>query len=339
MGWNDSRIMDALFNKKTISIFLGITIIFTLAYSQSLNAFVDKENKEDIMTYRVDFWMPPTVRHHYSYTEKSDISRTYSDGSVMTYSREVTFFFDVKAPNPEKDGFLTLNISIDSMHYKYVKGDYTYSYNSQGDLPGNFGLQDYTANAVSLSKFFNVTYSPYGNISKLEGEELEMHRESIKNKKDSFKPVDYYLWSVGAASPRLIQITDMKKIQYPAFRLAEDSTFKSPLFIQLNHIDLKDTVEMTLNEVSSGMMYFSGNFNNPEMLTRTARFEDITDQLVEIDNVKAKGRIASELTPRGTPDKTEIDITMEVSGKINREIFSEVVKSKMVWQLLGQWEY
>jgi hypothetical protein len=257
----------------------------------------------------------------------------------MTYSREVTFFYDVKAPDPKKDGFLTLDISIDSMHYKYTKGDYTYSYNSQGELPGKFSLKDFTANIASLSRYFEMTYSPYGNVSKLEGEALSEYVESLEKKKESFKPVDYFLWSQGAATNRLIQITDMKKILYPEFRLAEDSSFKSPVHIRLNHIDLLDTLDVTLTEVSSGMMYLNGYFNDPELLTKEAYFEDINDELVEIRNVTANGTIVAELTPRGTPEKTEIDMTMEVQGKIKREAFTEVVKSKMIWQLLGQWEY
>jgi hypothetical protein len=337
MGWNDTRIVDAVFIKKAIAYICAA--VFMLSISLPTNLPAQQDEKKEIMTYRMNFWIPPLVRNHYSFTEQSDINRTYSDGSVMTYSREVTFFYDEKAPDPEKDGFLTLDISIDSMHYKYTKGDYTYSYNSQGVLPGKFSLKDFTANIASLSRFFQMTYSPYGNVSKLEGDALSEYVQSIENKKDAFDPVDHFLWLQGASTSRLMQIADMKKIQYPEYRLAEDSSFKSPIYIQLNHIDMLDTLEVTLTEVSSGMMYLSGYFNDPEFFTKTAYFEDINDELVEIQNVKANGTIEQELTPRGTPEKTEIDMTMEVKAKIKREVFSEVVKSKMTWQLLGQWDY
>jgi len=339
MGWNDSRIMDAVFIKKAVVYVFAAIFMLTISFPNILTAQEDDKENEKVLTYKINFWIPPLARNHYSFTEKSDITRTYSDGSVLTYSREVTFFFDLKAPNPENDGFLTLDISIDSMLYKYTKGDYIYSYNSQGDLPGNFELKDFTANIASLSRFFEVTYSPYGNVSKLEGEDLSEYIDKLEKRKDSFNPVDYYLWSQGASSPRLIQIIDMKKIQYPEIRIAEDSSFKSPVYIQLNHIDLQDTLDITLDKVSSGMMYLSGSFNDPKSFTKETHFEDINDQLVEVQNVAAKGTVSIELTPRGTPEKTEIDMTMEVKGKIKREVFSEVVKSKMIWQLLGQWEY
>jgi hypothetical protein len=339
MGWNDSRIVDAVFINKAIAFVFAAVFMLSISLPTNLNAQQEDQEKEDIMTYRINFWLPPLVRNHYSFTEQSDITRTYSDGSIMTYSREVTFFYDVKAPNPEKDGFLTLDISIDSMLYKYTKGDYTYSYNSQGILPGKFSLKDFTANIASLSRFFQMTYSPYGNVSKLEGDALNEYIQSLEIKKDAFDPVDYFLWLQGAATNRLIQIADMKKIQYPEYRLAEDSSFKSPFFIQLDHIDLLDTLNVTLTKVSAGMMYLSGYFNDPESLTKKAYFEDINDELVEIQNVTANGTIEQELTPRGTPEKTEIDMTMVVKAKIKREVFSEVVKSKMIWQLLGQWDY
>jgi hypothetical protein len=339
MGWNDSRFVDALSIKKSLALFLGAVLIFGIAFTKNTSAQSDNEDKKEVITYKVDFWIPPTIRNHYSYKETTDVTRTYSDGTVMNFAREVTYFFDLKAPNPKSDGFIDLNISLDSMHYSFTKGDYSYSFNSQGDMPGNFGLHDYTANAVALGRFYTLTYSPYGNISKLEGEELEEFRESIVRKKEHFKSMDYYLWTVGANDPRLIHISDIKKIYYPGFRISEDSTFQTPLYLQLNHIDMQDTVEMTLNEVSGGTMYFSGNIEDAEYFTKQARFEGIPDQLVDIDNVKAQGTISTELTPRGTPEKTEIDIIMEVEAKVKREVFTEVVKSKMTWQLLGQWEY
>ncbi len=338
MGWNDSGIVDALSIKKSIAFVAASLFLLGIFFVPVASAQSDSD-KEKVMTYKVDYWFPPTVRNHYSYTEKSDITRTYSDGSVMTFSREIVFFFDMKAPNQKNEGFTDMDVSIDSAHYKYTKADYTYSYNTQGEAPGNFNILDFMATIAPLAKFYTMTYSPYGNISKLEGEALQIFRNKLVERKDSYNQIDHYIWTEGTSNARLIHISDVKKIDYPNYRIAEDSTFLSPLFLQINHIDLQDTVEMTLDEVSSGYMYFSGDIEDVEYFTKKARFEGIEDQLLEIADVKANGKIFTELSPRGTPEKTEIELNMEVKAKIKRDSFTEQVKTKLIWELLGQWEY
>lgn len=338
MGWNDSRFVDALSHFKLIALLFLLSVTFFSTQDIIAQPAKGEEGKK-VITYKIDCFFPVTIRNHYSYSEKTEVTRIYSDDSEIKFSRELTFFFDVKAPGQSRDGFTILDISIDSMHYKYIKDNLTYEYNSQNSIPGNFKIMDFLATIVPLGKFFFLTYSPYGNVSKIEGEELLYFINSLKKKEKSMDPINKYIWMEGVSTNRLKHITDMKKINYPSYAIAEDSTFITPLTFQLNHINIQDTVEMKFESVSNGYMKFIGKIGDVETTTKQARFEDIDDNFVEIIDLKANGIITTELAPRGTPEETIIDLNIQVKGKIKKEIFIEKVKTKMKWQLLGQWQY
>lgn len=341
MGRYDSRFMDALSNIRNIILCFAIALLFTfITTSNSISQEDNDEDKEEVMTYRVDFFIPPTIRNHYSYNEKTEVLRTYSDSSTFSYSRDITYFFDVKEPSVPKDGFTTLEISLDSVHYKFTKGDFEYFYNSQSIEPGNFKIYDYLSNIVPMGQFFTMTYSPYGNISNIEGEELEFFlQNSIIDKKDAFEPIDYFLWKDGLSDNRLIHISDFKKVHYPNYRLAEDSTFISPIEFQLNHINIKDTVKMTFEDISAGYMTFGGSLSDVEFDNDQIHVEGIDNYLVNIKDVNAKGTIETILSPRGTPEETTLIVEMLINAEVKVEKFSEKVNSTMKWELLGQWEY
>lgn len=341
MGRNDSCFVDALsFIRKSLVFFITLLFVGVSFYNISFAQAQKGEEEEEIMTYKVDFWLPPTIRNHYSYNERTEVTRVYSDSSVFTYSRELTYFYNVKAPNPRNEGFTTLEITLDSMKYKFKKGEYEYSYNSQGSEPANFKLTDCLANVVPLGNFFTITYSPYGNVSKLEGEELEEFlQSSVIDKKDAFEPIDYFVWKDGLSNERLIHIADFKKIHYPHFEIAEDSAFISPIVFQLNHINIRDTVDMTFEDISGGYMTFGGSFSGVKYFNDKVRFEGIDNYMVDVEAVDAKGTVETILTPRGTPEETTLLVDMDVTGKVKMEVFTEKVVSAMKWELLGQWEY
>ena len=118
---------------------------------------------------------PLSILHVYRYTDTTEVTKYFPDSTTTSYKRIVTHFFTLKKINPDKDGFMTLFVSLDSMRYYLKEGEAEIYWDSQDDASGGINMQDLKYASVPLGHYFDMTFTPYGEIAKISGENIDWY--------------------------------------------------------------------------------------------------------------------------------------------------------------------
>ena len=115
--------------------------------------------------YRLQAAYRAGVAQSYEVSEKTSIERIHSDSSRRNYQRDVLTYMTVRCVE-NVDNVSRLVVTADSIIYKFTAGPSIISYDSQKDLaPKAFpDLNNYLG---TLNRSFEITYSPYGEITKI----------------------------------------------------------------------------------------------------------------------------------------------------------------------------
>lgn len=339
MGRNDFSILVALQSKKNKIIILICFLLFTIYSAQSDDPLKDnKKSNEDQVTYRFKLRYQKGISQHWKYTEVTDVKRTFSDSSSLSFQRNITYYFTIRCLDAPSEGFEKINIIIDSLDYSFNDGKKVYKFNSQSDEDGDINFEDVKANTIALSREFDLTYSPYGEIAKIDGEQLDHYLNYIKE--NANKGIDtslIILWLKGLSQEALTHYVDAKKILFPSGPIAKDSVWKSPFQITVNGINYYDTVTTKIIGQKKISYIFQSESDKLRSNPQKAILYSIK-QPVNVDSSAGKGTYTIQLHTRGFIEKAEanFDITSYISFR--REYFTEATKTKMIWELLNQYK-
>ncbi len=321
------------------SLLLSLILILPVGntYSQAAKG---EESDDEIPKFRLNHKYPTLVYSSYKMTETTKTWRQYSDSSIIEYKRELTFYFTVHAASPPEDGFHTLDVSIDSCEYYFKQGDSEVKFNSQSEELTGKRFLDKTASTVPLSREFQMTYSPYGEVAKIEGDDIDwLERNVLEKGKDKLDTLEKHIWLEGISFDHLTYIADLQKNILPNGIVSKDSVWKAAFQTEIDGIDFMDTVKTRIKEVKPAMYIIEAAADSLKPLDEKARFYGIKKILVDIDAAKGSGTYTVHLTPRGTIEKAVGDFHAELIPKIKKDRFFQKIDTKVEWQLLGQYKY
>jgi hypothetical protein len=345
MGWNDvSRLVNILFfrilykgikyNMKLSAIIFLIIVIASSAFSQ------EAAKSEAPPEYLLKFKPPNGIRHVYKYHDSTSVTRYLSDSSVKKYTREITFYFNFKMPESPKEGFMEFDVSIDSMHYKFTEGEAVFEFDSQADNPGSMSFEDLISYMVPLGKEYNMTYSPYGEVAKIEGEKIDNLLDLINQQKGAkMDPLRAFVWTDGVSKERLQFITDVKKVNFPLEPVQKDSLWTSPFNIQFENMNFYDTLTSKISKISNGYISIECKSGNLRAIPKAGKFYGIKTQLVEIKECKGTGNYNIIMHPKGFISESEAIFTLTIGANVKKDYFREKIDSRIKWELLKQFQY
>lgn len=339
MGWNDISFMGSVsLKRKSVLILLAVLISMQFtAFSQKHSD--DAQKGPEVLKYRPVHLFPKNVQNVYKYTDSSEVTRTFTDGTSTSYSRSVTFFFTVKQPGPTEKGFTVVETSIDSVRYWFKEKKAEITWDSQDEMAGGINLPDLKAQTVPLGKYFDMTYSPYGEVAKIEGEKLDEYFDYInKYGKEMTDTVEVFLWKDGASLARLAQITNVRKILFLEEAIEKDSLWKTPLTIQFENINCFDSVEAKITRVQNGETRIEALAKSIRTLPGNYRFYGIKDRLLSVKSTSGGGIYTLDITPRGTIRRAEGSFEIEMLVPIKSDSFTQKIKNHCVWELMGQFK-
>ncbi|MBI5325646.1 MAG: hypothetical protein HZB41_10340 [Ignavibacteriae bacterium] len=329
---------------KKIIILFSVFALFTYTnFADDTRKGLDNENKKE----EVEKFKPKVIYHTnayrvYKYTETTNVKRIYSDSSTKEFKRVLTYFMTITIFNKPENGFETLKIVIDSMLYKLTDADKVYEFNSQADQIKPVKLKDLEAMSVPLNRQFEMTYSPYGEVAKIESPDIEEVIDYIKsedakfgtNSKDELKNL---IWFDGLSDNRLKHITDLQKIVFQQVPMAKDSIWHSPFTIEIDGKDFIDTVDSKIVEYNNGNITIESKTKNLKAIPKDSYFFGVTKP-AHIDSVKGEGFYIFQINPRGIISKVDAEFTIDSECKVRFEPFKESVQSKLSWEYLGQFK-
>jgi hypothetical protein len=327
-----------------------IILIMVIGFSGlSAQTNIDKPKKNDskssketeLPKFSLKMNMNKNTFSIYKFTENSKIVRTMSDSSKRRFSRDAEYYFTFKVPNSPDNGFNTYEFSIDSLKYKFTEDGDTYEYNSQSDNPGPVTFEDLKNTVVPLGKEFTLTYSPYGEIVKVEGESLDWLRNYVVVEgKGVLDSLETHLWLDGISKQRLVSICDPKKLIFPANQVYLDSNWNSTMEFQVMNITCFDTSIAKIKSLSNGVFDIVGESTGKiSALKEPVRFYGFKDYLVNVIKINGNGNYEMVFGPRGLIRSFKLNYFVKLTGKVKQEVFNDMIDTKQSWEMLNQYKY
>jgi hypothetical protein len=343
MGWNDARYLGYLseFSAKYIK-FSILPLILLLAFNIELSAQGSPQKGEpaiDTTAYRVAVRYPLKVYSRYKLVEQTEIKRTYSDGSNKDYTRDITYYLTQFVSKLPEDGFNTVSVTIDSMIYDLKDGEKTYHFDSQAHDKEIPNIQDLTAIAIPLGRTYDMIYSPYNEVVRVEGEDLDWLKDYVLVKgKDILDTIKKTIWMRGISDTHLAYLADLQKNTIPSVKVRKDTVWFSPFKFQFDGITFFDTAQSRIAEYNAGVFTIESRINNMKPLKEAVILYDI-NTLVTADSGKFDGTYSYKLRPNGTITYAEANFQGVVYPKIRNEVFTQMVKKRTIWELLDQFKW
>lgn len=342
MGWNVLSRMVYLSNytgkimKKAFLIILILCAGYGFTFSQ--DAKVGEKRAREVMKYLPIFKVPQSVYLIYKCVDSTTVERIMSDDSKISYTRYLTMYFTMSQPNAAKEGFSTVEVTVDSAKYLYTEGKKTVYFDSQDEKVAGINYEDLKAFTVPLGKYYDMTYSPYGDVAKIEGEKLDQYFDYLKkNSSGIVDSVERCIWWEGASKSRLEHVTDVKKILLPFEPIELDSVWQTPVHFQVDGINFIDTLKAKITSVQGGFSIY-GISTDLKTDHASYRFNGLKGVVLSPGITTGTGNMTLNISSRGTIRKTELNYTMNMVVPVHSDRFTQTIKTKIVWELMAQYK-
>jgi len=313
-------------NKKANIMRLLIVALAAVFLINSSSQSAPRDSTELVTMYSPEYVLKVNFYNIYSIDETSDVVRTLEDGTEETYTREVTYFIRHLVKNLPDEGFQSIKISIDSMRYKLTDGSKSYEFNSQAnDYPSKY-TREFQMYSALLGAEYVITYSPYGDLAKVETDALD---KSAKDIHESKLPImkKFYLLS-GMTQSRSEYLSDLKKLALPDGEVAEDSVWECSMNFHLSSIAWSGKAKVHVSDYNVGNMTIRADIESMETKQGNCGFYDVS-KLATINKSKASGSYEIVLTPRGALHRADGQFDIEIEASVNDLKFKETIKTKL----------
>lgn len=313
---------------------LVISLLFVSGVGTALGQRPEVASSPDPM-FRLQAQFHPGVAQTYEITENTSVVRTHSDSSMKTYEREVKYFATFRCIE-SSDGISTIVVNLDSLLYRFSAQGVKIEYDSQTDLaPKNFAdLNNYFG---PLNRPFNLTINPYGEVSKIEGEQIEFWRDYFIENKDGLDSVLYLIWMQSLDRDNLLQYGDLQKRVVPGRSYAIDSAWNTVLTMRIDGVVYSESVTSKLAKYAGGIFVIT-----------TADTLKASPQLIHVYGIPEISHLSEgyaaiknelSLTTSGSIDEVVSVVEAWFRASAGIETYTQKIKSTMKWKLTGQYQW
>jgi len=327
MGWND-------FSKLVvISFFAGVLSVFYL-FAQDRTVPGGKDSNLP-PAYSLKPVFKTQVYYNYNLYDTTSVVRVYPDSSIKRFKRIITYFMTLMQPDPPKNGFSYVEVSIDSIHYRFEEEKKIYQFwNIETANPEIFKFEDFQTYNIPMGLEYTLVYSPYGEVAKIEGERLQEKRLYVEKLKPTMRDTLWlYNWTEGLSDFKLKHISDVIRISYPVNPVYKDSAWLSPIELDIDGINLFDTTVVKCTGFLGNKYYIEGNFSKPFAKWKKTKFYGVKTLSLPYSVEVGSGTFKQILTSAGLVQtlKIRLDIVLSVGGEKN--VFNEHLAKTMHWEM------
>jgi len=286
--------------------------------------------------YRLQALYRAGIAQSYEFTESTLVERTHSDSAKKSYQRDVKYFITVRCLESLK-GVVNVVVNLDSLTYSFTQGGLSVTYDSQKDItPKNFA--DLNSYMGPLNRSFELSYSPYAEVTKIGGEQITWIRDYLKENSVDMDSVLALIWNQSVADENLLQVGDLQKRIIPGLKVAVDSTWKHKLGLRVDGIRYDDVVRSKFESYSGG--YY--------VIRTTDTCDVIKNQHVHVYNIPyittiEDGQAALDqtlsLASTGIIQSLNQNINAWFRGRAANEVFTQRITTKNAWKLTGQYQW
>ncbi|MEN9281512.1 MAG: hypothetical protein RL594_447 [Bacteroidota bacterium] len=286
--------------------------------------------------YRLQASYRPGVAQNYEVREKTLIERIHSDSSKRMYERDVLTYMTVRCIE-SVDNISRVVVTADSIIYKFTIGNTVITYDSQKDLaPKAFpDLNNYLG---TLNRSYELTYSPYGEVTKITGDQIDYWKEYITENVTDLDTLISTIWLQSLSNENLQHLGDVQKRIIPGTKRTMDSSWKHPLQLRVDGVVYEGPVRSTFTSYEGGVFTIATNDTIPARTSWPLHVLEIPD-LVTCREGQAVVNSNLKLATAGILNELDMNVRAWFRGQVGKEIFTHNVTSTQSWKLVKQYQW
>ncbi len=276
------------------------------------------------------------IAQSYEVTEKTSVQRVHSDSSVRSYQREVLTYVTVRCVE-SMDNVSRVVVTADSVVYKFVTGPSVIDYDSQRDLaPKAFpDLNNYVG---VLNRSYELTYSPYGEVTKVAGDQIDFWREYIQTNVGDLDTLISTIWLQSLSDENLMHLGDVQKQIVPGTKKAFDSSWIHNMRLRVDGVVYEGKARSTFKSYDGGVFTIATSDTLPARTRWPLHVFEIPD-LVQMQEGNAVVNATLQLSTSGTLNALDATIAAVFRGQVGKEIFTQNINSTQSWKLVRQYQW
>lgn len=286
--------------------------------------------------YRAQVIYTAGVAQSYEITEQTTATRWYSDSSQKNYDRTVTYFTTIRCIE-SMDGIARVVVNVDSMRYRFMADGRLVEYDSEKDVsPKNFS--DINAYIGPLNRPFTLTASPYGEVSALEGEQVEYWRDYLADNSSGIDSVTYLMWTQAISDENLLHYGDLQKRVVPGLTTGKDSTWNLTMTLRVDGVTYKGRTKATLTDVDGGLLTMTVSDTLQAVAPQPLRVYGVP-YVVQLMEGHADVSHTLQMSRTGSIQQVDNVASTWWKGRVLMEEFTQRVRTTTTWKLKGQYQW
>lgn len=236
-----------------LRLFLAALLIALPVLAGSLsaqNAVAGDPENEFELRYQLRTDYPPGVKHIYQYTETTTTTHKYADTLIpdFKYERQINYFITLFSPSRQESGFKKVLFNVDSCTYSMLDSrNQRIVYNSQDQEFRQLDDLDLLAATIPLNNTLELTFSPYGELAKIESEDVKSLVEYVKEGgRQALDSVTYDVWLDRLSPQAFAQLADIPRRMIPEGWIAPDSVWRRIANFRADGVDFRDTLSVSV---------------------------------------------------------------------------------------------
>lgn len=322
-------------NMCKISKFL---IVFLACWVATIS---NAHSTDETLLYGLQFKYPLNIPFKYSCVEKSQVNRKVVGGEDFEFKRDVASVFTFVMANIPSDGFQKIKVKMDSINHTIITKEKTKHFETMGgDLIKNWNddLEQYN---IPLSRSFTYIISPYYEFADLQpDEELKRVRAEVAEGANTMKKSDYVLWTNSLSNERYYHLTDLKKIELPAGKIAKDSIWISPIEFQVSGVTFFDSVRVRFVEERGGYLFLESKFSINKFSKEPVIVYGYRNSVSTPVEAELECKFNLTISPFHTVDDASLTANGSIKFKTDDSIeFVDSIDTKYQWKFYGRYNY
>ncbi len=234
---------------------------------------------------------------YYELHEQSRIDRHFPDSTTQTFEREVTYTLRLYAFTSRDNGMTELACRVDELTYRFRQDTVQLTFSSRNPLHHR-RLPDLDFVSTVLGTELEILLSPYGDIARIGGEQLDWLRDYLRGQLET-DPPRLAAWLSAVSDARWASLFDLHKGVIPGTRVREDSSWQRLVTLWIEGAQWRDTAHVHIARTTDTTRVLVGVLPALAPLNSTVWLPDLFPTPATLIHGRGHAQITVELAPRG----------------------------------------